>query len=120
MIAETDGEHSGTGQLREGMPGERATQASIDRGHTAMSYKGYVKGNVVILEKGIYLPDGVHATVTVEQEEQPEPREVTDEELVQRRALGERMKAFGQRLAGRYVNLGDRVIEGREELEALA
>ena len=85
-----------------------------------MQCKGIVKGNVVILEKGIYLPDGVHATVTVEQEEQPEPREVTDEELVQRRALGERMKAFGQRLAGRYVNLGDRVIEGREELEALA
>jgi hypothetical protein len=85
-----------------------------------MQCKGIVKGNVVILEEGIYLPDGVHVTVTVEQEEQPEPREITDEELVRRRALRELMKAFGQRLAGRRVNLGDRVIEGREELEALA
>jgi len=82
-----------------------------------MQYKGIVQGNVVILEEGIDLPDGVHVTVTVEQEEQPKPVEVTDEELTQRRALGERMKAFGQRLAGRHVNLGDLVIEGREELE---
>jgi hypothetical protein len=75
---------------------------------------------VVILAEGIYLPDGVQVTVTVAQEEQQEPAEVTDEELAQRRALGERMKAFGQRLAGRHVNLGDLVIEGCEELEARA
>jgi hypothetical protein len=65
-----------------------------------MQCKGIVQGNVVILEEGIYLPDGVHVTVTVEQEEQPEPREITDEEFSQRHALGERMQAFGQRLAG--------------------
>lgn len=82
-----------------------------------MQCKGIVQGNVVILEEGIYLPDGIRVTVTVEQEEQQEPAEVTDEELAQRRALGARMKAFGQRLAGRHVNLGDLVIEGREELE---
>ena len=82
-----------------------------------MQGKGIVQGNVVILEEGIYLPDGVRVTVTVEQEKQQEPAEVTPEELAQRRALGERMKAFGQRLAGRQVNLGDLVIEGREELE---
>jgi hypothetical protein len=46
-----------------------------------------------------------------------EEEEVTHEELAQYRALGERMKAFGQRLAGRRVNLEDLVIEGREELE---
>ena len=80
-----------------------------------MQCKGIVKGNVVILEEGISLPDGVHATVTVEQEEQRELAEVTAEELAQRRALGERMRAFGQRLAGRDVPLGDLVIEGREE-----
>ena len=82
-----------------------------------MQCKGIVKGNVAILEEGIYLPDGVHVIVTVAQEEQPEPVEVTDEELAQRRALGEQMQAFGQRLAGRRVNLADLVIKRREELE---
>ncbi len=82
-----------------------------------MQCKGIVQGNVVILEEGIHLPNGVRVTIAVEQEEQREPAEVTHEELAQRRALGERMKAFGQRLAGRHVNLGDLVIEGREELE---
>jgi len=82
-----------------------------------MRYKGIVQGKVVILEEGVHLPDGVRVTVIVEQEEQVDEPEVTREELAQRRALGERMKAFGQRLAGRHVNLGDLVIEGREELE---
>lgn len=82
-----------------------------------MRCKGIVQGNVVILEEGVSLPEGVHVTVTVAQEEQPEPAEVTDAALAQRRALGERMQAFGQRLAGRRVDLGDLVIEGREELE---
>ena len=82
-----------------------------------MQCKGIVQGNIVILEEGIHLPDGMRVTVTVEQEEQQEPAEVTDEELAQRRTLGERMKAFGQCLTGRHVNLADLVIEGREELE---
>jgi hypothetical protein len=82
-----------------------------------MQCKGIVQRNVVILEEGIYIPDGVRVTVTVEQEEQQEPAEVTHEELAQRRALGERMKAFGQRFVRRRVNLGVLVIEGREELE---
>lgn len=82
-----------------------------------MQCKGIVQGNVIVLEEGIYLPDGMEVTVTVTQEERQEPAEVTGEELAQRRALGERMKAFGQRLAGRHVNLADLVIEGREELE---
>ncbi len=37
--------------------------------------------------------------------------------LEQRRALVQQMKAFGQRLAGRHVNLGALVLEGREDLE---
>ena len=82
-----------------------------------MQCKGIVQGNVVILEEGISLPDGARVTVTVEQEEQQESAEVTHEELAQRRVLGERMRAFSQRLAERHVNLGDLVIEGREELE---
>ena len=83
-----------------------------------MQCKGIVQGNVIILEEGIYLPDGIRVTVTtVEQKEQQEPAEMTDEEFTQRRALGERMKAFGQHLAGRQVNLGDLVIKEREKLE---
>ena len=54
----------------------------------------------------------------MEQEEEQEPAEVTPEELAQRRALVAQMKAFGQRLAGgRHVNLGELVLEGRQELE---
>src|SRR5207244_802673 len=48
---------------------------------SAMQCKGIVQGNVVILEEGIYLPDSLRVTVTVEQEGQQEPAEVTDEEL---------------------------------------
>jgi hypothetical protein len=82
-----------------------------------MQCKGIVQGNVVILEEGIYLPDGARVTVTVEQEKQQESAQVPHEDLAQRRVLGERMRAFSQRLAGRHVNLGDLVIEGREEFE---
>ena len=82
-----------------------------------MQCRGIVQRNTVILEEGVTLPDGTRVTVTVEPEGQADAAEVTHEELAQRRALGERMQAFGQRLVGRHVNLGDLVIEGREELE---
>jgi hypothetical protein len=62
-MAETEGEPCGTDQLSEGMSGESATQASIDRGHTAMSYKGYVKGNVVILKEPLAVPDGTEVEI---------------------------------------------------------
>jgi hypothetical protein len=66
-MAETEGEHSCTSQLSEGMYGERATQAQaiIDRGHTAMSYKGYVKGNVVILKEPLAVPDGTEVEIFI-------------------------------------------------------
>jgi hypothetical protein len=57
-MAETEGEPSCTGQRLGGVHGERAAQAIIDRGHTAMSYTGYVKGNVVILKEPLAVPDG--------------------------------------------------------------
>ena len=82
-----------------------------------MKCKGIVKGNVVLLEEGVHLPDGARVTVTVEQAEQAEAEEVTAEELEERRALVAKMKAFGERLAGRQINLGDLVLEGRKELE---
>ena len=46
-----------------------------------MQCKGIVQGNVVIVEEGIHLPNGVRVTITVEQEESREPAEVTPEEL---------------------------------------
>jgi hypothetical protein len=64
-LPETDGEPSGTGQLSEGMSGERATQASLNGGHTAMSYTGYVKGNVVILKEPLAVPDGTEVEIVI-------------------------------------------------------
>jgi hypothetical protein len=64
-MAETEGEPCCTDQLSEGMSGESATQASIDRGHTAMSYKGYVKGNVVILKEPLAVPDGTEVEIVI-------------------------------------------------------
>jgi hypothetical protein len=46
--------------------------------------------------------------------------EVTAEELAERRALVAKMKAFGGRLAGRQINLGGLVLEGRKDLEDCA
>ena len=79
-----------------------------------MTCKGVVKNNVVILEEGAHLPDGATVVVTVQQAIQ---EEVFPEEIAQRQALVVRMKEFGQRLAGRNLNLGDLILEGREELE---
>ena len=82
-----------------------------------MQCQGTVQGNVVILEEGISLPDGLRVTVTVEQEAQPEPADIPQEAIAQRYALGKQMQAFGQRLAGRRLHFGDLIIEGREEFE---
>jgi hypothetical protein len=71
-----------------------------------MRCKGIVKGNMVLLEEGVQLPDGIRVTVTVEPEGQEEAEGMTREELEYRRALITQMKAFGARLAGRQVNLG--------------
>lgn len=62
-------------------------------------------------------PQWVRVTVTVEEMEQVEVGEVTPEELEERRVLVAQMKEFGQSLAGRQVNLGNLMLEGREELE---
>jgi len=82
-----------------------------------MQCKGIIQGNVVILEEGVHLPDGARVTVTVEREGQVEEEDVSREELEQRRTLIAQMKAFGERLAGRHVNLGALILEAREEIE---
>jgi hypothetical protein len=84
-----------------------------------MRCRGIVKGNVILLEEGVHLPEGAHVTVTVEPQDQME-EDVTVEELEQRRALVTRMKVFGERLKERHVNLADLILEGREDLEERA
>lgn len=74
-----------------------------------MIYKGVVKRNVVLLEEGVHLPDGVRVAVTLEP---VEGEELTFEKLEERQAVVARMKEFGQQLAGRRVNLGDLILEG--------
>jgi hypothetical protein len=66
-MAETEGEHACTGQLGEGLDGERAppAQAIIDRGHTTMSSKGYVQGEVVILKDPLAVPDGTEVDIVI-------------------------------------------------------
>lgn len=66
-MAETDGEYPCTGQLGEGVYGALATQAQaiIDRGNTTRGYKGYVKGDVVILKEPLAVPDGTEVTIFI-------------------------------------------------------
>ena len=64
-MAEIEGEYPCTDQLGEGVEGKLATQAIIDRGHKAMSYKGYVKGDVVILKEPLAVPDGTEVEIFI-------------------------------------------------------
>lgn len=79
-----------------------------------MTCKGVVKGNIIVLDEGATLPDGATVVVTIE------PSQQAQEELNTRRALTARMRAFGQKLEGRNVNLGALILEGREELRQRA
>lgn len=78
-----------------------------------MRCKGIVRGNKVLLEEEVRLPDGVHVTITVEEGQMEE--QISPEELEPRRNLVAQMKAFWKRLEGRHIDLGDLVIKGREE-----
>ena len=44
---------------------EQPKPSIIDRGHTTMSYKGYVKGNVVILKEPLAVPDGTEVEIFI-------------------------------------------------------
>jgi hypothetical protein len=81
-----------------------------------MTYKGRVQGNVIVLEETIPLPNGEPVLVTVEQVRQGKTITVTPEELQQRQDLVARIKEFGQRLEKRNLNLGDLILEEKEEL----
>lgn len=82
-----------------------------------MQCKGVVHGNVVVLDDGGQFPDGVRVTVTIDQTDVDRTEDITPDDLEQRRTWAKQMQAFGQQLVGRQINLGDLVLEGREELE---
>jgi hypothetical protein len=82
-----------------------------------MTYKGRVQGNVIVLDEAIPLPNGELVLVTVEQVQQGKTTTVTPKELQQRQDLVARMKEFGQRLEKRNINLGNLILEEKEELE---
>ncbi len=85
-----------------------------------MQWKGVVHGNVVVLDEGGELPNGVRVTVIMDQTDGSRTEEVTPDDLEQRRIWAAQIRAFGQKLRGRQVHLGDLVLEGREELEERA
>ena len=81
-----------------------------------LSYRGVVQGNTIILEEGVHLPDGT-AVVVIAPNTTQEEGEITAGELNERQVLVTRMKAFGQKLAGRTVDLSESVLEAKDELE---
>jgi hypothetical protein len=82
-----------------------------------MTYKGVVKENTVILPEDAHLPNGTVVEVTVPSTTLETENETSTEELNERRALVARMKAFVEKLRGRNVNLGDLILEAKDELE---
>jgi hypothetical protein len=81
-----------------------------------MTYKGVVKDNTVVLEEGTHLPNGATVWVTLAPAQPEKEEAVTEEELRERQAVVARIEEFSQKLAGRNVNLGDLILEEREEL----
>ena len=82
-----------------------------------MTYKGVVKENTVILQEDAHLPNGTVVEVTVAPTTLETENEASTEELNERCALVARMKAFGEKLRGRNVNLGELILEAKDELE---
>lgn len=79
-----------------------------------MTYRGVVRGNVIVLQAGVQLPEGTEVEVI--------PREgasggIPREEQDKRKALGIRMVALSERLASRHLHLAEATIEARQELE---
>jgi hypothetical protein len=85
-----------------------------------MQWAGVVRGNVVILDEGIRLPEGLRVTVEVEQRDELPTEPVAPDAAQQRHDWMAQMQAFGEQISSRQVNLGNLVLEGREELETRA
>lgn len=73
-----------------------------------VTYKGTVKGNIVILESSATLPEGSEVEVRL-LESKPN--------LARRKEVVARLAALRKKLEGRDVNLSKYVAEAREELE---
>ena len=85
-----------------------------------MTYKGVVRGSVVVLEGDSKLPEGTRVTIVPEPTERRPLRALSEEELERRKAACERLEALADRIARTAkpgLNLGDDVIEARRELE---
>ncbi len=70
-----------------------------------MTYKGTVKGNIVILESSATLPEGSEVEVRL-LESKPN--------LAKRKEVVARLAALRKRLEGRDVNLSRYIVEARE------
>jgi hypothetical protein len=85
-----------------------------------VTYKGVVRGSVVVLEGDSKLPEGTRVTIVPEPTERRPLRALSEEELERRKAACERLEALADRIARTAkpgLNLGDDVIEARRELE---
>jgi hypothetical protein len=58
-----------------------------------IQWKGVVHGNVVVLDEGGQLPDGVRVTITLDQTEVIRAEAVTPDDLEQRRTWTAQMRA---------------------------
>ncbi len=90
------------------------------QGKVVMQWKGVVHGNIVVLDEGVQLPEGIRVTVAMESTGRIKTEQITPGNLEQRLDWMAQIQSFGQQLADRQVCLGDLVLEGREELEERA
>ena len=82
-----------------------------------MTYRGMVKDNMVILPEDAHLPDGTVVEVTIATTPETVESRASAEEIIERQTLVARMKAFGEQLRGRDINLGALILEAKDELE---
>ena len=84
------------------------------------TYKGVVRGSVVVLEGDPMLPEGTRVTIVPESAERRSLRVLSQEEIRRRKEACERLEALADRIARTAkpsLNLADDVIEARGELE---
>ncbi len=85
-----------------------------------MQWTGVVQGNVVVLDEGMRLPEGLRVTIEVEQRDELPTEPVVPNAAHQRHDGMAQVHAFGEPFSSRKVNLGNLVLEGRVALETRA
>ena len=84
----------------------------------AITYKGIVRGNVVVLEDDTTLPEGTQVTVVPQLTERGPLRSLSEEELRRRKEVCERIEVLANRIAKTAkptLNLNEDIIEARNE-----